>query len=431
MRYSYQVSAGALACAAAVIGCTVALHLFRMHRGRRFCPGLQSPWYAFLSPLRLFMLPRCGYNLSGLPIASCGSLTCPECGRTLRDITQARTHPSRFRWHRPALIAIALAWFLALTDSARTGQWSEHAPDWLIIAHRVVLGKHGIPSLNQRADHRLSTRLFSQDQIDWIIPSYINDLRNDEIPWNADSAIAHLTRIGLPAVPRLNAALDSSDYQQRQLSAHILRQILDNTAFTGFVPCDRLLEVTTEGLRSDTLPFDPGDDSRPSHGLYVNNGREGMGFLAHFPLRARPYLLQTMRSGDPQSRFLAALIAAQAAPPILFPEAAPILISHLKDNAISEDAKFAASALKSAGPLAIPYLQSAARSTDDQQRNTALLVLLDLITEPDEAESLRRPLQHISTIYFDPPRLTPADLNTYAPFPDFPATALTSDLPAR
>lgn len=431
MRYSYQVSAGALACAAAVVGCTVALHLYRMHRGRRFCPGPRSPWYAFLSPLRIFMLPRCGYNLSGLPIASCGSLTCPECGRKLRDITQARTHPSRFRWHRPALIAIVLAWSLALTDSARTGQWSQHAPDWFVIAHRVVLGKHGIPSLNQRADHRLSTRIFSQSQIDWIIPSYIDDLRNDEIPWNADCAISHLTTIGLPAVPRLKAALDSSDFQQRQLAAHILRQILDNTAFTGFVPSDRLLEVTAEGLRSDTLPFDPGDDSRPSHGLYVNNGREGMDFLSRFPVRAQPYLQHAMRDADPQARFLAAVIAAQANPPMLFSEAAPILVSHLKDNAIGEDAKFAASALRAVGPLAIPYLQSAARSADEQQRHTALLVLLDLITEPTEAESLRRPLQHISTIYFDPPRLTPADLNTYAPFPDFPSTALTSDLAPR
>ncbi len=431
MRYSYQVSAGALACAASVIGCTVALHLYRMHRGRRFCPGPRSSWYAFLSPLRLFILPGCGYNLSGLPIAPCGSLTCPECGRKLRDITQARTHPSRFRWHRPALIAIAVAWFLALTDSARTGQWSTHAPDWLVIAHRVVLGKHGIPSLNQRADHRLSTRIFSPTQLDWIIPSYIDDLRNDEIPWNADNAIAHLTRIGLPAVPRLNVALDSSDYQQRQLAAHILRQILDNTAFQGFIPSDRLLAITAEGLRSDTLPFDPGDDTRPAHGLYVNNAREGMDFLAHFPLRAQPDLLRAMRSSDQQARFLAAVIATQSDPPVLLSDAAPILISHLKDNAIGEDAKFAASALKAAGPIAIPYLQSAAHSTDDQQRNTALLVLLDLITEPTEAESLRRPLQHISSIYFDPPRLTPADINTYAPFPDFPATALTSDLAPR
>ncbi len=431
MRYSLQVSAGALACAAAVIGCTVAIHLYRMHRGRRFCPGPRSPWYAFLSPLRLFILPRCGYDLSGLPIASCGSLACPECGRKLRDITQARTHPSRFRWHRPALIAISLAWFLALTDAARTGQWSEHAPDWFVIAHRVLIGKHGIASLNQRANHRLSTRIFSQNQIDWIIPSYIDDLRNDEIPWNADNAVAYLTGIGLPAVERLNAALDSSDYQQRQLSAHILRRILDNTAFSGFVPSDRLLAVTTEGLRSDTLPFDPGDETHPSHGLYVNNGREGMEFLARFPLRAQPHLRNAMRSTDAQARFLAAIVAAQDDPPLLLAQAAPILVSHLKDNAISEDAKFAATALKSAGPLAIPYLQSAARSTDDQQRTTALLILLDLITEPTEAESLRRPLQHISTIYADPPRLTPSDLSSQAPFPDFPVTAMTSDLAPR
>lgn len=431
MRYSYEVSAGALACAAAVIGCTVALHLFRMHRGRRFCPGPRSRWYAFLSPIRWFVLPRCGYNLAGLPVSSAGSLSCPECGRHLRDITQARTHRSRFRWHRPALVLIAVAWPLALTTAARTGSWSENAPDWLVIAHRVALGKHGIASLNRRADERLAQRLFTLDQIEWIIPSYIDDLRDDDVCWNADGAIARLTAIGLPAVPRLDAALNSSDRQQRQLAAHVLRTILDDTAFNGFVPSDRLLAVSTDGLRSDTLPLDPGDELRPHHYLYINNAREGIDFLTRYADRAAPCLLAAMRSSDQQARFFAAVIAAQATPPTLLSDAAPILISHLKDNAISEDAKFAASALRAAGPASLPYLHAAIHSSDDQQRTTAQFIALDLITEPEESASLRRSLQHISTSFADPLRIRPG-VGSYADvLPDFPAQTIATEAAPR
>ena len=114
MRYSFEVSACALACAAIAVGCTIALHLYRMRRGRRFRPGPRSRWYAFLSPLRWFILSRCGCNLSGLPISASNSLTCTECGRqsalhhpnTISPIRSTTTSAScnfsrGYVWHTP------------------------------------------------------------------------------------------------------------------------------------------------------------------------------------------------------------------------------------------------------------------------------------------------------------------------------------------
>jgi hypothetical protein len=85
------------------------------------------------------------------------------------------------------------------------------------------------------------------------IAELIADLAHDDVRYNACLALTKLVGIGAPAVPQLRDALASSDHQQRQLAAMVLRRL-------DVPPDDLLLAVSVEGLRHDHLPHDPEAD---------------------------------------------------------------------------------------------------------------------------------------------------------------------------
>jgi len=397
MRQSIQVSAIAAACAASVVVGSIILHHIRVRRGRRFCPGPPRPLWKWLSPWAWFVRPVCGYDLAGLHAESNGAITCPECGRRLASLARAPYSPGRVRWRRLMLTTIALAWAAVFIPYIRYGAWTTDMPNWLVVLHRAALGQQGIPALRRDADRRLSQRLLSPEQSNWLIPTLINDLRKDDIQGNAETAMDHLEGLGIRAVPALERALDSKDWQQRQLAAHILRLIHENLGWDAFVPSPRLLAVTAEGLRDDHFPSEPPDERehRPYRYSYVYNGREGLNYLARVGAPATAVLRDSMWYGDPQARLLAAGAAGFAGLTDLLPSAAPILVEHLKDANSYRDAEFASSALRSFGPAAMPYLEECVESLDAQKRQAAQLLALGMAAEPREYGAARQSLQVI------------------------------------
>jgi len=95
-----------------------------------------------------------------------------------------------------------------------------------------------------------------------------------------------------------------------------------------------------------------------------------------------------------EARFEAAWILTLAGAPWT-EDAAGVLVEHLADNGISEDAVRAMYALKRLGPASLPALEAArATSTDPQQRLAAELVLAELHT-PGSSRAFGRKAQRI------------------------------------
>lgn len=88
----------------------------------------------------------------------------------------------------------------------------------------------------------------------------------------------------------------------------------------------------------------------------------------------------------------------------MLPQAAPILIEHLKSNRTASDAMLAAPALFGFGPAVAEWLGPCLDSADYQERDLARLILLDLAGPPatakDRAE--RRALNRVTSTAEDP-----------------------------
>ena len=235
---------------------------------------------------------------------------------------------------------------------------------------------------------------------------WIADLASDEVRWNATRAFDRLR--SRPPVRLLEKALDSPDYQQRQIAAGLLRRIeeYDNPDDrllwypVEYDPPDRLLEVTVEGLQDDLYPRDPvlGTWTSPV------NASGGVPFLVKHAEAAERYLIAGLDSRDHQQRFLCAYILGINGIKDQLPAVASILIPHLRDNDIRQDACMACSALYHLGEEVRPYLLDAIPDADTQQEETIHLILADLEHPPSTSEELakRRRIQSISRSVYDP-----------------------------
>jgi hypothetical protein len=400
MRYTHEVNACALTCALAVIVWSIVLHHIQMFRGRRLCPGPRHTPWSLILPWRWFLRPRCGYDLTGLRATSTGEITCPECARRLPAIERASTHTRRVRWQFLVLTLIGIAWSALSTPYMRDGRWIPDLPNWALIAHQRFLGSHGMGRVSREARERISSGMITRAELPRLIPVFIGDLRDDSLAWTSEKAVESLVTIGRPAMPLLEEALLSSDWQQRQLAAAALREIHGNLPIEEFPPSTRLLRVTAEALRDDFAPSERFHRSR-----YWRLGRRStIEYLTGVGHLAAPALLAAMRGDDAQARLLAAGIAGMSQQSALLPAAAPILIEHLKSNAIDDDAKFASAGLFGFGPDVLPYLKECEFSPDPQVSATARLIVLDLLGDEDSMPHARRIVQVISTTRDDPPR---------------------------
>jgi len=238
-------------------------------------------------------------------------------------------------------------------------------------------------------------------------------LRDDGVQWNATDAMDALRRLPEPPIAALQEALDSDDWQQRQIAASLLWEFLHPPDWRTPDEGDprwwgepqgrvtrRLLEVTVEGLRSDALPRDPASRRY----TYVFNAADGFRCLSLHAHEARDLLEAGLSSGDEQQRFLCALALGFGGVGESAGVAAPILIPHLRDNDIHEDAKWSTAALYRFGPDVIPELLCARPDADEQQAQLIDLIILDLTEPPACRAELegRRALNPITGVVFDP-----------------------------
>ncbi len=238
----------------------------------------------------------------------------------------------------------------------------------------------------------------AQDADRETIDTLVGDLAADDIPLNASNAIRSLLKTRRAAVPALEVALDSPDFQQRQLAAWILSLV------RGTPPTIRLIEVLVEGLKDDCIPQEHRGKERIAY-AYVGNATGAINYLLRNVVEAEPQLEEGLRSRDGQQKFLCAYILARGRRGMRIATIAPILIEHLKDNKISNDACMSSMALYRLGPPVEPYLRAVLESEDKQQRETALLILKDLKAPPKTREDLRerKASQSISGQMSDPP----------------------------
>ena len=225
--------------------------------------------------------------------------------------------------------------------------------------------------------------------------SLVDALKSDTIRWNADMAQSYLWETDSPPLETLRKALDSTDYQQRQFAADILREKDKGT------PSRRLLEVSVEGLRNDQFP-----QARSALAPYnhVYNASRGVDFLQDHAREAKDFLLAALDSDDDQQRFLCAYTLGMHGIRDRLTDTASILISHLRDNHIRHDASMSCAALYRLGPRVRPFLLAALKDADKQQREAINLLLLDFKSPPKTKRDFlqRKSMQHISPLVHDP-----------------------------
>lgn len=230
------------------------------------------------------------------------------------------------------------------------------------------------------------------------IEHWVKDLADDSTRWNATIALGELREIGAAAIPALESALASSDWQQRQAAASILQSI------QGYSPSERMLDVTIEGLRNDALPIE-NRPSRPPAYTWVSNAADGTRFLIEHAEVAESRLVKGMESDDLQQRLLCATALGWGGRRAGIDRATEILLPHLRSNRISGDATLAAGALYRFGLAVEPALLKAREHpVDSQQQELLDLILLDLRDPPktDADFAKRRGMQHACRAFFDP-----------------------------
>ena len=220
------------------------------------------------------------------------------------------------------------------------------------------------------------------------IGQWIDDLANDSERNNAKRALAQLRAVGAKADAALHDALDSKDPQQRHFAAHLLR------ARNSSAPSQKLLAVTVEGLRDDNLP------EYPRKAPYIWNAVEGVEFLLGNVEVAKSHLLVALDATDGQQRFLAAYIVAMSRREWRVERVCSILIEHLEDNEVRNDASLSSTALARLGRPALPSLFENRGSLDVQQRDLIELVIRKIEGKPTAAHELN--------VLFTPDRETPS-----------------------
>ncbi len=222
----------------------------------------------------------------------------------------------------------------------------------------------------------------------------VDALVHDDIRWNAIEAMGELRDRGADAIYELEEALGSSDRQQRQFSASLLRRL------DTYKPSDEMIYVCVEGLANDKAP--PVRGAHPS--MYGPNATQGAIYLIRHIDLAEGLVAAGMHSEDAQQRFFCAYILGKTSRSGYAGKICEILTPHLNDNSIRGDAVLATRALYLAGPAVIPHLKRASRRADEQGRSLIELVVLDLRDPPVAIEDLyeRGAMTDVTCLAHDP-----------------------------
>lgn len=233
------------------------------------------------------------------------------------------------------------------------------------------------------------------------IRSLIEQLRDDDIRWNATTAGRWLFPVRQEAAPWLRLALLSDDRQQRQIVAEILRQVdgerseLLLRANVEALECDDMTLLrpneAEEAMRIlDELAPAEIDDAR-RRGIQISNATDSVGWFLEDPGRIRlaaPLLGGQLDSPDPQAAFLSAFLLAHIGGDRWRDAVVPILVASLMENDVGGDAVLACNGLFAMGPEVVPELRRHLQLRDGQ----AELLLRHLIANlagDDDPDAVR------------------------------------------
>jgi hypothetical protein len=235
------------------------------------------------------------------------------------------------------------------------------------------------------------------------VATLMEALRDDDVRWNAYRATSEIWNLDEPPIAALQAALDSDDAQQRQHAASLLWSFAEPSPWSGrerreALITRRLLEVTVEGLARDD---DPG---RGRSVVALRNAASGFRRLSRHADEARDLLEAGLKSRDSQQRLLCALALGFGGVHESAETAARVLLPHLRDNAIPEDAKWSVRALYGFGEPVRPSLLRALGGADRQQEELIRLLLLDLDRPPQTKAELeeRARWNSVTKVVHDP-----------------------------
>lgn len=301
------------------------------------------------APWRVFYRPLCGFDLAAARTAPDGSCVCPECARAVRDRREARTSPRALRWRNITAVLMALMLGAWCSGTVRRGDYIRWLPSDALIWVRAHVASQ-IPLLNRELIGRLARRELTPPQQSALSWAVIDDLRDDDVKWNADYAQSVLSSAGPLAHPALQHALQSDDRQQRGLAWLTL------SGEPGFQPSSSFMHATYAQMRED--------------GEY---GRAAMHYLVENPwVIDHAELARVIGSGDPRQRLIASAVAGLARRDALIDNAFPVLLKALHDNDVGSDAKLASRALAGFSPeVLIPRLAPLVDHPDHQTRTVA------------------------------------------------------------
>ncbi len=331
-------------------------------RPRKYCLGPRpSGWWGRFNPW-LSMRRPCGYDLSGAVEDDRGGVLCPECGRKHSNRRWLRRQPHRSMAGVATIVLSATALSLWCWPPELESRLVAAAPSGVLLKIEEVLQSATPRSVKRETRRRFDNFELTEEEIDRTLVLVVNDLRNDDIDFNAMAASDRLRGFGGRGVAALESALRSDDWQFRQYAASILQ------AIAGESPSRDLLRVSAEGLA---------DDSRNPAASRVElcNANDCLYYLSKHAKEASEFLLVGMNSQDGQLRFLSAVVAGEGGVAELVGTAVPILVEHLGSNDISEDGIMAFHALAGFGASATSVLESMGQS-GDAQRDAAVAYLV-------------------------------------------------------
>lgn len=202
------------------------------------------------------------------------------------------------------------------------------------------------------------------------IAKLVRDLFSDDIRGNAHHAQWELMELGCDAVPELEKALYSDDYQGVQMAGSLLRQICPD-----YKPSDKLIEITLRLMNRN------GYDADEYWSLFAPS--EAFRYIldtSNIYARVRDRLVSNLNSADRQERLLSALLLAERGEVGYADRLVRILVPHLADNDMKSDGAAAAHALYRIGPNVLPYLSRYRTSSDMQQSEMVDLICRALET---------------------------------------------------
>lgn len=410
---------------------------------KRLCPGPALCWSERLLGLWIVYRPRCGYDLAGHAPRSRGGVVCPECGREVRRRQMVRTARA-FRPGSLALVLFLMAYLIYRHPPIAGSTVVALTPTNILLRGEAVFGVGTPLEVRDEVRRRAMNSELDDNQLSRLVALLVRDLRDDKLIGNAKDALEKLAIFGNFDDQPLIDALSSDDRQQRRLAADVLRSLSRD----GEVP-KALLRATIEELRSDAIGWNAleaqgylaehvedakallaealmSDDDQQRDlakdllretsatgdvfmrllrlsvddlcsGRGQSRTRRGFQYLVEHAAAAEELLDKGMNSNDPRQRLLCAAVAGCAGRTRLLDRATPILVIHLAENAIENDAVLAARALAGFGAAVAQPLEPSRQRGDEQQRQSVEYIVRRLTTDESPIRlQLKLPLARLT-----------------------------------